>query len=263
MLKQGLEILLPGLRRGFFVLAVTTGLTLLTLKRTDEPVVACSLVNDGPNNYTVLVVGESWASDGKVFPELPKVVSKRLGGRGVQACSIGFNGRNSRLLYSELREKFPKYRLYSLYDSNPPNKVILMTGVNDVIQHVGAANYVEFTKKLTEYFADADDVEVISIPRVNERWFKPPNLFSRMKRNVLRCFYDSCDFQVNELYRVALWRDHPDLHVLEFDNFVDRFEGHEEYYKLDGVHLTDEYLHKYGRFIGEAMTLPSRVAERR
>lgn len=262
-MKQGLIILLPNLRRAFFVLAVTTGLTLLTLKRTDEPAVTCSIVNTGANDYRVLVVGESWASDGKVFPELPKAVSERLGGRGVQACSIGFNGRNSRLLYSELRDKFPKYKLYSLYEGKTPNKVILMTGVNDEIQHVGASTYVEYTKKLVEYFADADDVEVISIPRVNERWFKPPNLFSRIKRNILRCFYDSCDFQVNDVYRVALWRDHPDLHVLEFDNFIDRFEGHEEYYKLDGVHLTDEYLHKYGKFIGGAISLAENVGQRK
>lgn len=262
-LTQGLTILLPDLRRAFFVLAVTTGLTLLTVKRTDEPVVACSIVNGGGDDYRVLVIGESWAADGKVFPELPKSVSERLGGRGVEACSIGFNGRNSRLLYSELREKFPKYRLYSLYEGKAPNKVILMTGVNDEIQHVGAANYVEFTKKLVDYFADADDVEVISIPRVNERWFKPPNLFSRMKRNVLRCFYDGCDFQVNDVYRVALWRDHPDLHIIEFDNFIDKFEGHEEYYQFDGVHLTDEYLHKYGKFIGSAITLADSAGRRK
>lgn len=263
MLREGFAILLPELRRALFVLAVSTGLTLLTVKRTDEPVVACSIVNGGPDNYRVLVVGESWASDGKVFPELPEAVSNRLGGRGVEACSVAFNGRNSRLLYSELREKFPRHKLYSLFDGRPPNKVILMNGVNDEIQHVGAANYVEFTKKLVEYFPDAGDVEVISIPRVNERWFKPPNLFSRMKRNVLRCFYDGCDFQVNDVYRVALWRDHPDLHVIEFDNFIDRFEGHEEYYKFDGVHLTDEWLHKYGAFIGRAMALPRRMAEQK
>jgi lysophospholipase L1-like esterase len=263
LLKQGFAILLPGMRRAFFVLAVTTGLTLLTLKRTDEPVVACSTINDGPDAYRVLVVGESWASDGKLLPELPRAVSARLGGRGVEACSIGFNGRNSRLLYSELREKFPTDKLHALFDGKAPNKVVLMTGVNDVIQHVGAGNYVEFTKKLVEYFPDADDVETISIPRVNERWFKPPNLFSRMKRNILRCFYDGCDFQVNDVYRVALWRDHPELHVIEFDNFIDSFYGHEEYYKFDGVHLTDEWLHKYGKFVGEAMTLPRRLADGR
>lgn len=255
-------MLLPGLQRAFVIFAVTSGLSLMSLKRTDQPSVACSVANGGADDYRVLVVGESWASDGKIFPELPQAVSKRLGGRGVKACSIGFNGRNSRLLYSELREKFPKYKLYSLYEGMVPHKVILMTGVNDEIQHVGASAYVEFTKKLVEYFSDADDVEVISIPRVNERWFKPPNLFSRMKRNILRCVYDGCDFQVNDVYRVALWRDHPDLHILEFDDFIDKFEGHEEYYLFDGVHLTDEYYHKYGAFIGGALTLPAKASQR-
>lgn len=253
--EQGLAVLLPNLRRAFFLLAVVTGLALSSLKRSDEPMVACSRVNDGANDYRILVVGESWASDGKIFPDLPKAVSKRLGGRGVQACSLGFNGRNSRLLYSELREKFPKYRLYSLYGGTAPDKVILMTGVNDEIQHIGASAYVEFTEKLVDYFSDAGDVEIISIPRVNERWFKPPNLFSLMKRTIFRCLYDGCDYQVNDVYRVALWRDHPQLHILEFDNFIDKFEGHEDNYTLDGVHLTDETYHKYGRFIGSAMTL--------
>jgi len=248
VLRQGIAVLLPNLRRAFFVLFVSTVLGLLTVKRTDEPVVTCSLVNDGPDNYRVLIVGESWASDGKLFPELPKAVSERLHGRGVDACAVAFNGRNSRLLYSELREKFPRPRLYSLFQGKTPNKVVIMNGVNDEIQHVGAS---------------AGDVEVIAIPRVNERWFKPPNLFSRMKRNILRCFYDGCDFQVNDVYRVALWRDHPDLPVIEFDNFIDKFDGHEEFYKFDGVHLTDEYLHKYGRFIGEAMALPRRVAQQK
>jgi hypothetical protein len=263
LISQGFAILLPHMRRAFFVLFVTTGLTLLTLKRTDEPSIVCSQINSGPDDFRVLVIGESWASDGKLFPELPKAVSARLGGRGVQACSIGFNGRNSRLLYTELREKFPKYRLYSLYEGKTPNKVLVMNGVNDEIQHVGASAYVEYTRKLVDYFSDADDVEVVAIPRVNERWFKPPNLFSRMKRNILRCFYDGCDFQVNDVYRVALWRDHPETHILEFDDFIDKFEGHEEYYRLDGVHLTDEHLHKYGAFVGGALSLASTASRRK
>jgi hypothetical protein len=257
LLNQGYAVLLPSLRHAFFVLAVTTGLTLLTVKRTDEPVATCSNVNSGANDYRILIIGESWASEGKLFPDLPKKVSERLDGRGVEACSIGFNGRNSRHLFNELYEKLPKYKLYALFDGKKPDKVILMNGVNDEIQHVGASTYVEYTKKLVDHFADVDDVELISIPRVNERWFKPPNLFSRMKRNILRCWYDDCYFQVNDLYRVALWRDHPDLRVIEFDNFIDKFEGHEEYYAFDGVHLTDEYYHRYGRFIGMAMHIPS------
>lgn len=263
MIKQSLVVLLPHVKRATFVLFVTSSLTLLAVKRSDGPSVACSEINAGPDAYRVLVVGESWASDGKVFPELPKTVSERLGGRGVVACSVGFNGRNSRLLYTELRDQYPRNRLYSLFKGQTPHKVIIMNGVNDEIQHVGAATYVEYTKKLVDYFSDVEDVEVIAMPRVNERWFKPPNLFSRMKRNILRCFYDYCNFQVNDVYRVALWRDYPDMNVMEFDNFIDRFEGHEEYYQFDGVHLTDEYLHKYGRFIGSAMSLSARVASRK
>lgn len=44
-----------------------------------------------------------------------------------------------------------------------------MNGVNDAHQHVGASASVKYTGKLVEYFADVDDVEIISITRVNER----------------------------------------------------------------------------------------------
>ena len=245
----------PGAHKLAFVLAVTSGLTLLSLKRSDEPTLYCANVNGGGDAYRILVIGESWASDGKILPELPRAVSKRLEGRGVQACSLGFAGRNSRLLYAELREKFPRYKLYRVFEDKTPDKVILMNGVNDAIQHVGASAYVEYTKKLVEYFADVDDVEIISIPRVNERNFRPPNLYSALKRSILSCFYDDCERQVNDLYRVALWRDHPELNTLEYDAFIDRYEGHERCYTRDGVHLTDEYFHKYGAFIGGAVSL--------
>ena len=199
----------PGAHKLAFVLAVTSGLTLLSLKRSDEPTLYCANVNGGGDDYRILVIGESWASDGKILPELPRAVSKRLDGRGVRACSLGFAGRNSRLLYAELREKFPKYKLYRMFEDKKPDKVVLMNGVNDAIQHVGASAYVEYTKKLVEYFADVDDVEIISIPRVNERNFRPPNFYSALKRSILSCFYDDCERQVNDLYRVALWSDHP------------------------------------------------------
>jgi hypothetical protein len=245
----------PGAQRLAFILAVTGGLTLLSLKRSDEPALDCATVNGGGGDYRILVVGESWASDGKILPELPRAVSERLKGRGVTACSLGFAGRNSRLLFTELREKFPKEKLYRAFDGEKPNTVVIMNGVNDEIQHVGQSAYVEYTKKLVEYFSDVDDVEIISIPRVNERRFKPPNLYSAVKRSILSCFYDHCQRQVNDLYRVALWRDHPELNVVEFDDFIDKYEGNERCYTADGVHLTDECFHKYGKFIGGALTL--------
>jgi hypothetical protein len=255
--------MLRWVRRLSLVLGVSSSLLLLGLKRADAPALTCSRVKGGDGDYKILVVGESWASDGKIFPDLPRSVSDRLRGRGVQACSIGFSGRNSRLLYSELRESFPKERLYRLFAGQTPDKIILMTGVNDEIQHVGASTYVEYTKKLTEYFSDVDDVEVISMPRVNERKFKAPNLFSHFKRLIFRCLYDNCDLQVNDAYRIALWRDHPELRMIEYDNFIDGYEGHEQFYTSDGVHLTDEYLHKYGAYIGSAISIKSDAVQRK
>ncbi|HMK89050.1 MAG TPA: SGNH/GDSL hydrolase family protein [Methylocystis sp.] len=254
--------MLQGLRLLSLTLAVLAAALLLGLKRSDEPRLDCARVaGDAP--YRLLIVGESWAAGGKFFPELPQTVSQRLQGRGVEACSLGFSGRNTRLLYYELRTKFPKEKLYDLFGGERPDKVILMTGVNDEIQHVGAPAYVEYNKKLTEYFSDADDVELISVPRVNERHFKSPNLFSYFKRFIMRCLYNGCEFETNEVYRVALWRDHPELHIIEYDDFIERYEGHEQCYTPDGVHLTDEWLHKYGTFIGNATALRSAGIQKR
>ena len=255
--------MLQGLLRLGLLVAVAAAALLFGLKRSDEPTVDCMRVEGTGRDYRLLVVGESWASGGKFFPELPQAISSRLGGRGVEACSIGFAGRNSKLLYFELREKFPTDRLYGYYDERKPDKVILMTGVNDEIQHVGAASYVEYTKKLVEYFSDVDDVEIISLPRVAERQFRAPNLYSGLKRTLLRCLYDGCRLQVNELYRIALWRDHPELHVIEYDDFISSYDGHEECYTMDGVHLTEECLHKYGAFIGKATSLKSEASARK
>lgn len=236
-----------------FLVVATAGM--LALKRTDEPVVRCETVNGGANDYKILIVGESWASDGRIFPELPKFASARLDGRGVAACSIGFSGRNSRLLYYELVEKFPHSRIRGLFGGAAPDKLLLLTGVNDTIQHIGASNYVEYTKKLVDYFEGVEDIQLISIPRVNERTFRPPNLYSAVKRTILRCFYDACDYQVNDVYRTALWRDHPELSVIEYDDFIDEFRDHEHCHTPDGIHLTGEYYHKYGTFIGVTMSI--------
>jgi len=228
------------------------------MQRSDQPSINCSTINSGANNYNnynILIIGESWASDGKLFPELPLITSARLNGRGVMACSIGFSGRNSKLLYYELREKFSKEMIRNLFNNAAPNKLLVMTGVNDTIQHIGASNYVEYTKKIVEFFDNISDVEVITIPRVNERTFLSPNLFSAIKRSILRCLYDHCDYQVNDLYRVALWRDHPELRMIEYDDFIDEYRDHEYCHTQDGIHLTDEYYHKYGIFLAIAMNL--------
>ncbi len=239
-----------------FVLTALSGALLVGVRRSDPPMLDCLTVNGGENNYKILVVGESWACDGKLFPELPQTVSKRLQGRGVQACSLCFAGRNSKLLYAELKEKLPKSKLYDYCGGGRPDKIIFMTGVNDEIQHIGESNYVEYTKKLVEYFPDVDDEEVISIPRVSEFKFKSPNLYSRLKRAILMCFYDDCEYVVNDRYRSALWRDHPELRMIEYDNFIDRYPGHESCYQKDGIHLTEACSHKYAAFIGNATYIP-------
>ncbi|MFY9626828.1 MAG: SGNH/GDSL hydrolase family protein [Methylocystis sp.] len=247
--------MLRGTRRLGLLLAALSGVLVLGLKRSDAPTLDCVTVSGGDRDYKILVVGESWACYGRLFPELPQTVSERLQGRGVRACSLCFPGRNTKHLYSELREKLSKEKLYEFCGGGTPDKLIIMTGVNDVIQHVGENSYVEYTRKLIDFFPDIEAKEIISIPRVNELRFSSPNLFSHIKRSILRCLNDSCDSVVNDKYRTALWRDHPELYTIEYDDFIERYQGHEHCYAKDGVHLTDECSHKYGMFIGNATSI--------
>jgi hypothetical protein len=246
MLKEALRVA---------ALVVTLCWVLLySVKRTDGPSLTCHSENGEEPDYRILVVGESWACNGGLYPELPRAVSERLHGRKSSSCSLCFPGRNSRHLYSELRDKIPRDKLYGEI-GGAPDKVVFLTGVNDEIQHIGESAYVEYTKKIIEYFSDVPDEELISIPRVDEVGFKPPNLFTWMKRSILRCVYDGCQVSVNDKYRAALRRDHPDLPLIEFDNFIGSYMGHENCYLPDGVHLTEACLHSYGAFIGRTTSL--------
>jgi len=246
MLKEALRVAL--------LVATLSGVLLFCVKRTDEPSLQCYSERGAEPEYRVLVVGESWACNGGLYPELPRSVSRRLHGRKVSSCSLCFPGRNSQHLYSELSDRFPRDKLYR-YAGGRPDKVIFLTGVNDEIQHVGEDAYVEYTRKIIDYFSDVSDEELVSIPRVNELRYDPPNMFSGLKRSILSCVYDNCQFIVNDKYRAALWRDHPELQMIEYDDFINRYFGHEACYRADGVHLTDACLHRYGAFLGERTSL--------
>lgn len=65
-----------------------------------------------------------------------------------------------------------------------------MNGVNDANQHVGASASDEYTGKRVEYFADVDDVEIISHNAGQRTELKPPTLHSAVKHTILSCFYD-------------------------------------------------------------------------
>jgi len=236
------------------LLFVLAGVLFYGFRRTD-PAQLVTTAAHGPDDFRLLIVGESWACDGKLFPELPDAISQRLGGRSVRACSLCFPGRSTKLLYTELLQKLTKDSLYEQCGGGRPDKVIFLNGVNDEIQHVGERNYVEYTRKLFDWFADIDDRENVAIPRVNEINFRSPYLFSRIKRRILMCWFDDCEFSANDKYRIAFWRDHPELKTIEFDNFIATYRGHEDCYLSDGVHLTEDCYHKYGAFIGKTATL--------
>jgi hypothetical protein len=225
----------------------------LSLGGRKAPTVSCQSAGPVARAFKVLIVGESWADGGPFFPELQNQVSRRLGGRGVRACSLAFSGRNSRRLAAELSTT-PEQIVYRPL-SGVPDKVIIMTGVNDEIQPIGAAAYSTYTAQLAHRFADVPDVEVITPPRVNDIGFKAPNWPSRAKRSVLLCYYNGCSTAVNDGYRATLRREHPEIRTIDYDRFIRSYRGNEGKYEPDGIHLRTATSHEYGTFLGREMHL--------
>jgi hypothetical protein len=219
------------------------------------PAITCQTLNNGNNNYNLLVVGDSWAYGGAFFPELQKELSTRMNGRGVRACSIGYPRRNSRRLISELRLDFPPERITPLFDGRAPDKVIVPTGVNDVLMPIGADNYAKYTDQIVTWFsAQGSAVEVVAVPRIEEGKFANP--LSHLKHAVLNCLYDNCMDHVIDHYRGVLKAFHPEISVIDYDKFIPDFAGNEQKYMDDGHHLTPAAMHEYGAFLGREISVP-------
>jgi hypothetical protein len=103
--------------------------------------VACATVKGAGRGPTrrILIVGESWATGGRLLPELPTAAARRTSG-DVRACQIGYSGRNTSLQLTGFEQDFSDDQVLRL-TGGAPDAIVIVTGVNDVVQHVGAARY--------------------------------------------------------------------------------------------------------------------------
>ena len=235
---------------------VEAGLRQLLRRDALPPKIDCAATGTGDRPYNILVVGELWARGGRFFPELPETVSGRLGGRLVRACSIGFSGRNSIRLERELKAGFDHDAIRALFGGAAPDNVIILSGVNDVTQHIGARAYAARTRNIASYLAiDGSIVQVVEVPRVDERHAAISNVLGRAKRFVQKWLYDRGSNVVAERYRQELRSADPLLATIAFDKFIPTFEGNEHLYADDGLHLRIEVFHRYGTFLGNELLL--------
>lgn len=183
----------------------------------------------------MLVIGDSWASKGR----LDAGGAQAIGGR---FCSLGFSGRTAHEIAANLRA-LPQDRLAIV---GRPKTVLLLVGVNDVVQHIGPARYAAGVRELTEA-ADqfGDDIRVVEIP-----WTNPgvpaKSVPSWGKRLLNRYVNDGGRKDVTAEYRRAVPAE------IGYDDFIPSYAGYEDRYK-DGLHLTTAEFGRLGRYLGQAI----------
>ena len=219
-----------------------------------EPSVTC--IGNRNATYGILLVGESWAVGNRFLDDMRNAVLARLPGRRIEICTVGFAGRNSRRLYDEIPAYLATVKMATLFNGRTPDNIILLNGVNDAVLHIGAAHYADYTNDIVGYLRSyTQHVQVVEIPRIKEIKREPGNVFSTLKLMLFRCLYDACTYDVIDKYRSALHTTYPAISVIPYDDFIKTYVGNEDKYMADGTHLTDQYYHKYGTYLGRVMHL--------
>lgn len=198
---------------------------------------ACADAGDGKIETRVLVYGESWAAGGRLLPEMPNRIFKRTG-KAVRVCQLGFSGENSAKL---LRHNPLDISYASLHGY--PDAVVLLNGVNDQIQHRGAAAYAGDTLALMKLFPDAR-VWAVAAPIIRP---DPPIPFIHRWRFKIRGLFDheSRRDYINTLVRAA-----PRRSIISYTAFSTGALAQPQRYATDGIHLTPAEFHAYGNFLG-------------
>lgn len=208
-----------------------------------KPSIACADAGQGDKVRRVLIVGESWASKGRLLPELPIAVARRSNER-VRACSIGYSGQNS----AKVRAQFDPRQAVEQLGGAPDNFVVLL-GVNDQIQHRGAEFFSDNINTLAKTFPQAT-VQAVSAPIIS---LTPPLALPNRVKNRMAGWFNS---DVNGDYYAALVTRLGAGRVIDFKQFSAGYPAEKQRFAKDGIHFTTTGYHAYGRFIGEQLDLP-------
>ena len=215
--------------------------------RPSQPEIRCADSNPA-SGLNVLVVGESWAAGGRLFPELNTEIAHRETGP-VHVCSMAFSGKNTGKIYRGVRHQM-RTSLPALFGGRQPGIVLVLNGVNDQMQHVGAGRYADNTAQLARLFPSSK-VMVVSAPTIR---FNPDRLpaLLKLKAELQKYVFDYGEDDPLARYRQALRELHPEIRVLPYDSFMPTFDKGR--YQPDGIHLTPQSFHEYGSFLGKGLS---------
>jgi len=217
-------------------------LTLCACTPAVTPPVLCAKAGAGAPAYRILVVGESWAAGGRLLPELPQAVAKRANAT-VLACSVGYSGMNTAKIISSYAPDPPLRAL-----GGRPTNVVILSGVNDQIQHRGAENFASGMRTLAARFTPAI-VQTVSAPSINTH--PPLGLPYRFKNWA----YGIVHPEGNAEYRKDAASVFRPEQVIDYSAFSSGAIAEPGRYAPDGIHLTLPEFHKYGTFVGDKIQL--------
>lgn len=215
---------------------------LLALAGCSKPSAKITCADAGEGVPTrVLVVGDSWASGGRLDDALAREVAAKTG--AARVCSLGFSGRTTEKIHRDLIAFRPELERQL---GGKADTAVILAGVNDAVIHVGAKAYRQGVSDLRDALSPlARRVVLVSVPRVDLS--KPHGSpLGRVKHFLLRHLNDGGRKDVTLPYRAAA----PTLPTIDFDSFVPSYSGNEQRYAADGLHLTRAEFANLGAFIG-------------
>lgn len=212
------------------------------------PSVKCFTSGAGSASDRILVFGESWAANGRVIPSLPVTLASRHHSTA-RVCSIGYSGANTAKQVAELGRQWDTGTFAKLL-GGPPTAVVILTGVNDLIQHRGASNYSKQMGALVHSQSwGGAQMYTVEIPDVN---MNPPiTFYAKSKAFFLRYINDAGNEHPIMAYRAALRDAHLPLHIIKYTRFSKGFVSEPGRYSPDGIHLTPSEFQSYGAYIAQ------------
>lgn len=207
----------------------------------------CASAGSGPVQYRILVIGESWASKGRLLPDLPDAVAKRSGA-AVRACQLGWSGATTAKLITGVRESRGQSEAEGRLGGEPTN-VIILNSINDQVANVSPDRYAAQTEELAGGFPRSI-TQIVSPPIVNQR---PPSahILQAGKRWISHLFGTT----PRDEYERALFAAMKPDQVIPYREFSAGWKVEPKRYTADGIHLIDPAFQQYGAFLGLKMTL--------
>lgn len=206
-------------------------LTAFTIRKYDErPAHTSEMVCVGESAHkTTLIVGDSWATKGKLNGGYLSVV-----GQSSRVCSIGYSGATTHEVNLALKRD---WNLILGEVGGLPSKAIVVVGLNDFVGQFGHQYYTDGLRQIVETLQIP--ASVLTLPHIEPgRDITGPGSLKRIAR---ACTYNWCQFDHHSSYRARTG-----LTEIDYDAFTPQFRVNDF---VDGIHLTEKMYFQLGTHI--------------